>query len=102
MIIAYKYSYLLTEEFVVDNIYGSSINNTYKLKNYYGADGQIICNLLLVCHIFIARQWRVSTLTRDIDIAILSVCMSVRPSVRDVPISDENGLTYRHRFFTIR
>jgi len=26
---------------------------------------------------------RVSTLTRDIDIAILSVCLSVRPSVRD-------------------
>jgi len=40
---------------------------------------------------------RVSTLTRDIDIAILSV----RPSVRDVPVSDENGL-YRHSFFTIR
>jgi len=35
---------------------------------------------------------RVSTLTRDI--AILSV--------RDVPVSDENGLTYRHRFYTIR
>ena len=31
---------------------------------------------------------------RDIDIAILSV--------RDVPVLDENGLTYRHRFFTIR
>jgi len=27
---------------------------------------------------------------------------SVRPSVRDVPVSDENGLTYRHSFFTIR
>ena len=32
---------------------------------------------------------RVSILTRDIDIAILFVC----PSVRDVPVSDENGLT---------
>jgi len=32
---------------------------------------------------------RVTTLTRDIDIAILSVC----PSVRDVPVLDENGLT---------
>jgi len=40
----------------------------------------------------------VRTLTRDIDIAIMSVCLSVR----DVPVSDENGLTYRHRFFTIR
>jgi len=31
-----------------------------------------------------------------------SVCISVRPSVRYVPVSDENGLTYRHSFFTIR
>jgi len=31
---------------------------------------------------------RVSILTRDIDIGILSV----RPSVRNVPVSDENGL----------
>jgi len=38
---------------------------------------------------------RVSILTRDIDIAILSV----RPSVRNVPVLDENGLTYRHSFF---
>ena len=41
---------------------------------------------------------RVSILTRDSDIANLSV----RPSVRYVPVSDENGLTYRHSFFTIR
>jgi len=34
---------------------------------------------------------RVSTLTRDIDIAILSV--------REVPVSDENGLTLYHSFF---
>jgi len=40
---------------------------------------------------------RVSILTRDIDIAN----MSVRPSVRYVPVSHENGLTYRHSFFTI-
>jgi len=49
---------------------------------------------------------RVSILTRDIDIANLSVCLSVhlsvRPSVRNVSVSDENFLTYRHRFFTIR
>jgi len=42
--------------------------------------------------------WRVSTLTRDIDIAILSV----RLSVRNAPVSDKNGLTYCHSFFTIR
>ena len=39
---------------------------------------------------------RVSILTRDIDIAILSV----RLSVRDVPVSDENDLTYRHSFLS--
>jgi len=43
---------------------------------------------------------RVSILTRDIDIANLSVRPSVRPSV--VAVSDENGLTYRHSFSTIR
>jgi len=42
---------------------------------------------------------RVSILTRDIDIASLSVCLSVCPSVRNVPVSDENGLTYPHSFF---
>jgi len=41
-------------------------------------------------------------LTRDIDIAILSVCLSVRPSVRDTLVLYENGLTYRHSFSTIR
>jgi len=44
---------------------------------------------------------RVRILTRDIDIANLSVRLSVRPSVRYVPVSDENGLTYRHSFVTI-
>jgi len=39
---------------------------------------------------------RVSILTRDIDIANLSV----RPSVRNVPVSDENGLTYGHSYFS--
>jgi len=32
----------------------------------------------------------------------LSVCLTVRLSIRNVPVSDENGLTYRHSFFTIR
>jgi len=41
---------------------------------------------------------RVSILTRDIDIANLSV----RPSVCYVPVPDENGLIYRHNFFTVR
>ena len=42
---------------------------------------------------------RVSILTRDIDIANLFVCLSVRLSVRYVSVPDENGLTYRHSFF---
>jgi len=41
---------------------------------------------------------RVSILTRDTDIANLSV----RPSIGNVPVSDENGLTYGHSFFTVR
>ena len=43
---------------------------------------------------------RIRTLTRDIDIAILSVRPSVRPSVRDTLVLYENGLTYRHSFFS--
>ena len=39
-------------------------------------------------------------LTRDIDIANLR--LSVCPSVRDVLVLVENGLTYCHSFFTIR
>jgi len=45
---------------------------------------------------------RVSILTRDVDIANLSVRLSVRPSVRYVPVLYENGLTYCHSFFTVR
>jgi len=41
-------------------------------------------------------------MTRDIDIAIMSVRPSVCPSVRDVTVSDENGLTYRHSYFTVQ
>jgi len=41
---------------------------------------------------------RVSTLTRDIDIAILSV----RLPVRDTLVLYENGSTYRHSLFTVR
>jgi len=44
---------------------------------------------------------RISTLMCDIDIAILSVRPShVRLSVRNIPVSDENGLTYCHSFVT--
>jgi len=50
--------------------------------------------------LFIARQQR-SMLMRDIDIYSKSVRLSVRLSIRNVPVSDENGLTYRHSFFTV-
>ena len=46
---------------------------------------------------FLTRVSHTLTLTRDIDIGILSV----RPSVRNAPVSDENGLTYCHSFFTV-
>ena len=45
---------------------------------------------------------RVSILTRDIDIANLSVRPSVCPSVRYVPVLYENGLTYCYSFCTAR
>ena len=48
--------------------------------------------------VFIARQHTILLLTRDIDIVILSV----RLSVRDTVVLYENGLTYRHSFSTIR
>ena len=56
----------------------------------------VLCSKKTCDHVFIARQHT------DIDIANLSVCLSVRLSVRDVAVSDENGLTYRHSFFTVR
>ena len=59
----------------------------------------INCNNLRQCEFYTVKQKtapvlsHVSILTRDIDIAILPV--------RNVPVSDENGLTYGHSFFTI-
>jgi len=50
----------------------------------------------VIIHTFLSC---VSILTRDIDIANLSVCLSVRPSVRYVSVPDEKGLRYRHSFF---
>ena len=53
------------------------------------------------CRSFLSR---VSILTRDTNIGILFVCPSVRPSVclsvRNVPLLDENGLTYCDSFFS--
>jgi len=49
------------------------------------------------CSPFLSRV-SILLLTRDIDIVILSVCLSVRLSVRDMLVLYENGLTYRHSF----
>ena len=59
-------------------------------------------NQVYTGYVEVALQFssRVSILTRDIDSK--SVCSSVCPSVRYIPVLDENGLTYRHSFFTIR
>ena len=59
---------------------------TKRTASRSGRPSSAVAELLLSCVII---------LTRDIDIANLSVCSSVR----NVPVSDENGLTYRHSFF---
>ena len=68
---------------------------TYTQYNLLKKATNVHASNTFVYHAFLSR---VSTLTRDIDIANLSVRLSVRPSARNVPVSDENGLTYRHSF----
>jgi len=71
---------------------------------FYSQDGSTVGTVALLA---LARVFggldcflsRVSILTRDIDIANLSVRPSVRLSVRNVPVSDENGLTCGHSLF---
>jgi len=59
---------------------------------------RVLKNVLFYIYIVLGPfLLRVSILTRDIDIANLSVCLSVR----NVPVSDENGLTYGQIFFTV-
>jgi len=63
----------------------------------------LVCNYttaLEVANLYVAALFLslVSILTRDIDIANLSI----RLSVRYVPVLYENGLTYCHIFFTIQ
>ena len=65
----------------------------------------LLSNIKLHDYQFLSRV-SILLLTRDIDIAILSVrlsvCLSVRLSVRDTLVLYENGLTYRHSFSTVR
>jgi len=58
--------------------------------HFWRATGKII--------LFSSFLSRVSILTRDIDIANLSVCPSVCLSVCYVPVSDKNGLPYAQFF----
>ena len=51
--------------------------------------------MVVIFVVFLSFLSRISTLTCDIDIANLFVCLSIH----DVPLLDENGLTYCHSFF---
>ena len=51
--------------------------------------------MVVIVVVFLLFLSRISTLTCDIDIANLFVCLSIC----DVPVLDENGLTYCHSFF---
>ena len=76
--------------------------NLFAIANVFYAV-RISISTAILSEIFIQISYflsRVSTLTHDIDKAILSVCLFVRPSVRNVPESYENGLTYSHSFFS--
>jgi len=57
-----------------------------------------LCKIFMLLSLICLFLSRVSMLTRDIDIANRSVrlfvCPSVCPSVRNVPVSDENDLTW--------
>ena len=74
--------------------------------NYWCNIDMCVTGRLVIENCAIRRLWyvlsRVNTLTRDTDIANLSVrpstSLSVCLSVRDVPVSDENGLTYCQSF----
>jgi len=70
---------------------------------HYFYSVRINISLAILSEIFVQIGYfllRVSILTRDIDSN--SVRLSVCLCVRYVPVSDENGLTYRHSFITIR
>jgi len=72
--------------------YASCGNDLYE---YIKDNCTSTCSVYLTAGQFLSR---ISILTRDNDIAILSV----RLSVCDVLVSDENGLTYCHSSFTTR
>ena len=64
-----------------------------QLDQYLGVEA------MLFCPTFLQFLSRVSILTRDIHTENMSVRLSVRPSVRHVPVLYENGLKYCHSFF---
>jgi len=60
----------------------------------------LICNYLLFCGFYRASAyWRAILIYKSVRLSVRpSVCLSVR----NVPVSDENSLTYSHSFYTIR
>ena len=79
----------------------SAILNFQKEFKYWSCDChtfQICCHVPKFVKIgqFLSH---VIMLSCNIDITILSARLSVRPSISNIPLSDENGLTYRHIFF---
>jgi len=87
----YKKTVLLIDVYL--SLDDHSLYVLYDLKN-------AVC--LSIAFLGLCFLSRVSVLTRDIDIADLSVRLSVRPSVRYVPVLYENGLTYSQTFFTVQ
>ena len=74
-----------------------TVSHSHPLKTATApADINKIVSLIDIL-LFLSRV-SILLLTRDIDIVILSVCLSVR----DTLVLYENGLTYRHSFSTIR
>jgi len=71
--------------------------NLHQTRTQYSNEGPQHCN----SSIFITRQHTDAWYWYSNSVCP-SLCLSVCLSVRNVPVLDENGLTYRHSFFTIR
>jgi len=86
------------------SVYISCLCILYTFPAYSFCIHFLLIHFVYISYLFILYTFptysflsRISTLTRDIRAAILSA----RQSIHDVPVLDENGLTYCHTFFTI-
>ena len=68
------------------------------LRSDSDGGGWVLLTVISISRINHVMHDPITRLTRDIDIAIMSVCLSVR----HVPVGRGNGLTYCHSFFTTR